>query len=156
MPADISEQTESIRAKGTIGLNCNWDKMMGFGQQSILLPHSGFSSCGYSSSSPCGIMQRCMMLRRCQHKKRHWPDFHGAMEQPLGQVTCHLICIGQWAQVLMAIYCSLVTMYNGINSSMPRKMTLLLIQLFCKSGHTYNLSGCTFHYITVKTCISIV
>ena len=74
MPADISEQTESIRAKGTIGLNCNWDKMMGFGQQSILLP--------YSSSSPCGIMQRCMMMRRCQHKKRHWPDFHGAMEQP--------------------------------------------------------------------------
>ena len=24
MPADISEQTESIRAKGTTGLDCNW------------------------------------------------------------------------------------------------------------------------------------
>ena len=31
-PADISEQTESIRAKGTRGLNCNWDKMVGSGQ----------------------------------------------------------------------------------------------------------------------------
>ena len=32
---------------------------------------------------------------------RHWPDFHGAMEQPLG--CC---------------------MYDGIDSSMPQKMTL--------------------------------
>ena len=55
MPANFTEQTESIRAKGTRGLNCNWDKMVGSGQQSIFLSISGFSSCGYSSSFPCGI-----------------------------------------------------------------------------------------------------
>ena len=40
MPADISEQTESIRAKGSI---------VGFGQQSIFLPFPGFSSCRYTA-----------------------------------------------------------------------------------------------------------
>ena len=35
MPADICEQTESIRAKGTRGLNGNWYKMVEFCQQSI-------------------------------------------------------------------------------------------------------------------------
>ena len=85
-PADITEQTESIRAKGTLGLNCNWGKIVEFGQQCILLHLSGFSTCGYSCSSPCGIMQRCMRLRRCENKKRHWPYFHGAMEQLSGHL----------------------------------------------------------------------
>ena len=49
-PANIPDQTETIRAKGTRGLNCNWDKMVRPGQQGVLLPFSGFSSCGYSSS----------------------------------------------------------------------------------------------------------
>ena len=42
-PANITEQTESIRAKGTRGINSYWDKMVGPGQQSVLLPPSGFS-----------------------------------------------------------------------------------------------------------------
>ena len=31
-----------------------------------------------------------MRLRRCQHKKRHWPDFHGAMEELSGHLTSDL------------------------------------------------------------------
>ena len=97
MPADISEQTESIRAKRRLRSQLQLGQNR-FGQQSIFLPLSGFSSCGYNSSFPCGIMQRCMRLRRCQHKKGHWPDFHGAMEQPLGRLPSDMH-IGQWAQV---------------------------------------------------------
>ena len=57
-PANIKEQTESIRVKGTRGLNWNWDEMVRPGQQSVLLPLSGFSSCGYSTSFPHCI--RCV------------------------------------------------------------------------------------------------
>ena len=42
----------NLRAKGTLGLTLNC-KIVGFGQQNILLRLSGFSSCGYSSSSLC-------------------------------------------------------------------------------------------------------
>ena len=91
-PADISEQTESIRAKGTLGLNCNWDKMVGFGQQSILLPLSGFSSCGYSSSFHCGIMQRCMSCEGVNTSKDTGQTSMGQWNNR--QVACHLICIG--------------------------------------------------------------
>ena len=86
-PADICEQTERIRAKGTRGLNCNWDKMVGSGQQSMFLLLSGFSSRGYSSSFPCGIRyiyEAVKVSTQVKSQTRHWPDFHGAMEQPHG------------------------------------------------------------------------
>ena len=49
-PADISDQTESIRIKGTRGLNYNWDRIVGSGQQSIFLPLSGFSTAAVATA----------------------------------------------------------------------------------------------------------
>ena len=58
--------------------------MVGFGQQSIFLLLPGFSSCGYSSSFPAKVSTQV------KSQTRHWPDFHGAMEQPSGRLPSDL------------------------------------------------------------------
>ena len=57
--ADISEQTGSMRAKGTIGLNCKWDRMVGFGQQNILLTHSSFLASAAVATALAPLVASC-------------------------------------------------------------------------------------------------
>ena len=54
--ADISEQTGSMRAKGTIGLNCKWDR---FGQQSILLTHSSLLASAAVATALAPLVASC-------------------------------------------------------------------------------------------------
>ena len=54
----------------------------GFGQQSIFLLLSGFSSCGYSyiaSLLASDMYKAAKVSTQVKSKTRQWPDFHGAM-----------------------------------------------------------------------------
>ena len=67
--------------------------MVGFGQQSIFLLLPGFSSCGYSSiASLVGsdMYEAAKVSTQVKSQTRHWPDFHGTMEQPSGRLPSDL------------------------------------------------------------------
>ena len=87
MPADISEQTESIRANITLGLNCNLEKMVEFGQQSIPYFSLFLASAAVATALASLWHQICMRLQRCRHitgqtSMGQWKN---------RQVACHLI-----------------------------------------------------------------
>ena len=89
MPADISKQTESIRTKGTRGLNCNWDKMEGFGQQSIFMASAAVAT-ALASLVASDMYEAAKVSTQVNSQTRHWPDFHGAIEQPSGHLPSDL------------------------------------------------------------------
>ena len=62
--------------------------MVGFGQQSIFLLLSGFSSCGYALASL--VASAMYEAAKVKFQTRHRPDFHGEMEQPSGRLPSDL------------------------------------------------------------------
>ena len=73
-PTNITEQTEGIGAKDTRGLYCNWDKMVRPGQQSVLLPLSGFSSCATAITSLITLDGVAYVSTQVKSRTRHRPD----------------------------------------------------------------------------------
>ena len=78
MPADMSEQTESIN-------NCNWETMVGSRQQSIFL-----ASAALASLVAWAMYEAAKVSTQVKSQTRHWPDFHGAIEQLSGRLPSDL------------------------------------------------------------------
>ena len=111
-----------LRAKGTFDLTLNCNCM---GQNGIFIPLSGFSSCGYSSSSPCGtdMYEAAKMSTQVKSQTRHWPDFHGAMETTIRSLTVpsdlHRPMGSSVDGTFTCTAASNLCMNDGIDSSMP-------------------------------------
>ena len=76
MPVDIGEQTESIRAKGTRGLNCQkWWDLDSRAYFSLFLASAAVAT-ALASLVASDMYEAAKVSTQVKSQTRHWPDFH--------------------------------------------------------------------------------
>ena len=87
-PADICEQTESIRARATevsMAIGTKWWDLDSRAYFPFFLASAAVATALFSLVAS-DMYEAAKVSTQVKSQTRHWPDFHGAMEQPTGRL----------------------------------------------------------------------